>query len=136
MTRINVGVDPRELPRRALLAEHREMKRIPNMLRSKRLSCKCIETFKLGPGHVLFFTTRMLYLHRRYLAVYAECKRRNYNVENFESSFKNLLKAGFKNSLAVQQDYKPTSQDRALVVARLSERWHVLKCVPFRDSSL
>ena len=33
MTRINVGVDPSELNVKMLIAEHREIKRIPNLIK-------------------------------------------------------------------------------------------------------
>ena len=33
MTRINVGIDPSELNMKMLMAEHREIKRIPNCVK-------------------------------------------------------------------------------------------------------
>lgn len=77
MTRINVGVDPREIPKKALNAEHREIVRIPNDLRKgkyKNLS-KAPKEFTLGEGHVLFFATRIGYLKRRYQAIYDACTK-------------------------------------------------------------
>lgn len=130
MTRVNVGIDPRELPRSALLAEHREMKRIPNMLRSGRLSKKRIDKFCLGTGHMQFFTTRLHYLYRRYVAVYYTCKARGYKVQNFRSAF-----AGFINAKD-QEDYVPKTADRKLLQARLLERGHVLTRVKCRCKSL
>ena len=38
MTRINVGVDPSELTTKHLIAEHREIKRIPNCIKSGRFN--------------------------------------------------------------------------------------------------
>jgi hypothetical protein len=56
MTRINLGICPRRLPRVALLAEHREITRIPNAVRSGRASIRNIPSrFTLGTGHVRFF---------------------------------------------------------------------------------
>lgn len=128
MTRINVGIDPRELPRAALLAEHREMKRIPNQLRSGQLRKQRIESFRLNKGHVLFFTTRMRYLFRRYLIVRNECWRRNYRVMDFESCFAGLL--------AESNDYRPTTKDRALLRERLVERGHTLRKIVGRNKTL
>lgn len=81
MTRINVGLDPEELADDVLLAEHREMTRIPNAVRSGRanLDAPAPEAFCLGPGHVRFFYRRLGYLQRRYAAVYVECEsKRNW----------------------------------------------------------
>lgn len=128
MTRINVGIDPRELPRAALLAEHREMKRVPNQLREGRIRKQCIESFRLNTGHVLFFTTRMRYLFRRYLVVRNECWRRDYQVTDYESCF-----AG---SIEASADYHPTEDDRALLLERLKSRGHVLRKIVGRDKSL
>lgn len=130
MTRVNVGIDPRELPRSTLLAEHREMKRIPNMLRSGRLSRKRVDQFCLGSGHMQFFTTRLRYLYRRYVAVYYECKMRGYKVQSFRSSFAEFIQA--EN----QEDCMPTSADRKLLLARLQERGHELERVRHRCKSL
>ena len=130
MTRINVGIDPRELPRAALLAEHREMKRIPNKLKAGTLHKKRIEKFCLGTGHMHFFTTRLRYLYRRYVAVYHECKSRRYNVQNFRSAFSKIATA------KDQEDYQPTASDRKLLLARLQERGHTLVRVRGRCKSL
>lgn len=128
MTRINVGIDPRELPRQALLAEHREMKRVPNQLRSGRLKQKYIDSFRLGTGHVHFFTTRLRYLRRRYRAVHEECLRRGYAVQDFSSAFKGMLTG--------QSKYKPTLRDRKLLRERLHESGHVLLRIPARELKL
>lgn len=56
MTRINVGVDPSELNTKMLIAEHREIKRIPNVIKSGRYSLtNQPKKFTLGTGHVKFF---------------------------------------------------------------------------------
>lgn len=129
MTRVNVGIDPRELPRQALLAEHREIKRIPNQLREGKLYVAVIPKFGLGRGHVKFFTTRLKYLRRRrYRAVHAECVRRRYNVQDFDSAFVGLMRG--------QHDYEPTRADRHLMLDRLSVRGHELKRIRNRNKTL
>ena len=89
MTRINVGIDPRELQRAALLAEHREMVRIPNKVASgKYVNLNNIpKQFTLSEGHELFFTNKLGYLKRRYIAVYDACIENDYNVESYITSF-------------------------------------------------
>ena len=56
MTRINVGIPPADLNGRHLIAEHREIKRIPNLVNRGRYSLdNQPKLFKLGKGHVKFF---------------------------------------------------------------------------------
>ena len=77
MTRINVGIPPAELNGRHLIAEHREIKRIPNLVNRGRYSLdNQPKSFKLGTGHVKFFYDKLLYLKRRYDALYNECRKR------------------------------------------------------------
>ena len=75
MTRINVGIPPAELNGRHLIAEHREIKRIPNLVNRGRYSLdNQPDTFKLGKGHVKFFYDKLLYLKRRYDSLFDECR--------------------------------------------------------------
>ena len=60
MTRINVAVKPAELNDKMLIAEHREIKRIPNCIRKGRYSLDGQPaSFKLGTGHVKVFLRQM-----------------------------------------------------------------------------
>ena len=63
MTRINVGIPPAELTDKHLLAEHREIKRIPNCIAKGKYNMEGIpDKFKLGKGHVKFFYNKLEYL--------------------------------------------------------------------------
>ena len=74
MTRINVGIHPSELPIKMLIAEHREIKRIPNCIKSGRYSLTDIPAnFTLGQGHVKFFYNKLAYLRKRYEMIYKTC---------------------------------------------------------------
>lgn len=116
MTRINAGVHPAELPDKLLLAEHREITRIPNAVRRLNPSLdKLPEAFRLGTGHVRFFYNKMLYLQKRYAALLAECHARGFNVADKRSAFTGL---NYRN----WQGYRPTPQDRQLIVDRIRER--------------
>lgn len=85
MTRINVGVAPANLPRQLLLAEHREIVRIPNLVSSGRAIIASIPSvFCLGKGHVKFFYNKRHYLLRRYRMLTDECIRRGYNVSHYD----------------------------------------------------
>lgn len=80
MTRINV-VSPSELCDQHLLAEHRELTRIPNLVvRGKFNLDGQPDDYKLGEGHVKFFFDKLGYLFLRYLALYIECRTRGFNV--------------------------------------------------------
>ena len=63
MTRINVGIPPAELINQHLIAEHREIKRIPNCIAKGKYNMDNIpRRFKLGKGHVKFFYDKLEYL--------------------------------------------------------------------------
>ena len=86
MTRINIGVPVKTLTSKHLLAEHREIKRIPNVVARGRYNPKSIPpSFSLGKGHVSFFYNKLGYLKKRYQELYQECKERGYNVQNWIS---------------------------------------------------
>jgi hypothetical protein len=116
MTRINVAVKPIELNDKMLMAEHREIKRIPNCIKKGRYSLKGIpDKFTLGTGHVKFFYNKLEYLHDRYIDLYNECIRRGFNVTNYEEAFNDL-----PNEL--YNWYVETNRDRAIILERINER--------------
>lgn len=89
MTRVNL-VDPAELCDQHLIAELREIKRIPNAVLSGRASLTGIPkkfTVRLdseperGSGHVKFFYDKLGWLRERYLLVYKQAKDRGFNVQ-------------------------------------------------------
>lgn len=91
MTRVNAGIHPSELCDKHLLAEHREIKRIPNIVRSGKADLSSIPTeFTLGKGHVKFFYDKLLYLKKRYEEIYRESKRRGFEVTWYGESFDTL----------------------------------------------
>ena len=113
MTRINVAIPPEKLTYRHLLAEHREIKRIPNLIKSGRYNLNSIKPlFSLGTGHVSFFYNKLKYIHKRYLSIYTEAKRQGYNVTNFEDSFSDLPPE-------LYNDYVPTKRDYKIIKERL-----------------
>lgn len=114
MTRINAGIPPKLLTRQHLLAEHREMVRIPNAVYQGKadLSKPVPESFRMGAGHVRFFYDKLGYLFRRYRAVHRECVRRGYAVSDMRDAWKAVPK----------KEWRPRDRDAALVRARLRER--------------
>ena len=116
MTRINVGVHPSELPVKMLIAEHREIKRIPNCVRAGRYSLAGMPArFTLGAGHVKFFYNKLGYLRRRYEEIYRECALRGYKVQYFGGAFDGVPPE-------LLGDYTPAPEDRVLLVQRLAEK--------------
>lgn len=82
MTRVNV-VPVTELCDQHLLAEHREIKRIPNFVCKNNGNVKLAakdSVYCLGTGHVIFFRDKLGWLFDRYDALYDECVRRGFNV--------------------------------------------------------
>lgn len=82
MTRINV-VPVAELCDQHLLAEHRELTRIPNFILKHNGNVKLAplgSDYVLGAGHVRFFYDKLHYLYHRYINLYNECLNRGFNV--------------------------------------------------------
>ena len=116
MTRINVGIPPAELTDKHLLAEHREIKRIPNCVAKGKYNMDGIPNrFKLGKGHVKFFYNKLLYLSKRYLQLHEECVARGFNVQNY-------IKAWVNVPIELMNDYYPTKEDRLIVQQRINEK--------------
>jgi deoxyribonuclease (pyrimidine dimer) len=116
MTRVNVGVRPSELSRQHLLAEAREIKRVPNIVKSGRYSMAGQpKEFTLGTGHVKFFYDKLLYLKKRYVALYNEGRGRGYDMTDFSSAWDGVPSE-------MLGDYSPTKRDREITLERIKER--------------
>jgi deoxyribonuclease (pyrimidine dimer) len=116
MTRINVAIPPEELNTRHLLAEHRELKRIPNVVSRGRYNLKNTpKEFTLGKGHVAFFYDKLLYLKNRYEELYKECKNRNFNVSYYGNAWDNI-------PIHLMNDYIPTEHDEQIIRQRIKEK--------------
>lgn len=119
MTRINTGIHPSELPDKLLLAEHREIKRIPNCIAKGRFSLAGIpEEFTLGKGHVKFFYDKLGYLAKRYESLFDECKARGFNATFFGDAFADCE----DTNPELFGEYDETPRDREILLARIKER--------------
>lgn len=115
MTRINAGIKPCELEGKHLLAEHREIKRIPNAIAKGKFNLVGQPLkFTLGTGHVKFFYTRLLYLKKRYESLYKECIKRGYNVTYYGNAWDDIPNE-FMN------DYMPTESDKTIIRQRIKD---------------
>ena len=116
MTRINVGIPPAELVNQHLIAEHREIKRIPNCIAKGKYNMEGIpKKFKLGTGHVKFFYNKLLYLKNRYVSLYNECIKRGFNVQNYIGAWDNVPQE-------LMNDYKVEDNDIKIIKQRIDER--------------
>ena len=118
MTRINSAIPVKSLTDEHLLAEHREIKRLPSVL-YKSIEANTIDklpaSFCLGTGHVKFFLNKMLFIKKRYQQLHEECLNRGFNVEDYSSNFDNIP-SSFNN------DYTPTQEERILLIERITTR--------------
>ena len=121
MTRINV-VPPDELTVKHLVAEYREITRLPGNL-TKSLSRKTPfsmseipSKYTLGQGHVKFFYDKMLFLQKRFESLVNEMIRRGYQPSYTDSSIFIPKDKKFYN------DYQPTQDALSINRIRISER--------------
>ena len=115
MTRINL-VPPSELCDQHLLAEHRELTRIPNTIARGKFSLDGQPSeYKLGAGHVKFFFDKLTFLQRRYALLHAECLARGFNVIN-------KWPDDLPSDATLWRDYEATEQALSINRARIQER--------------
>ena len=118
MTRINCAIPVEKLTDEHLLAEHREIKRLPGCLDKsiKSGSIKKVpKTFCLGKGHVTFFVNKGKFTLNRYKKIYNECIKRGFNPTNFSENWNSC-------SQEYMNDYTPTSYDENILKKRIIYR--------------
>jgi len=121
MTRINV-VPVKELTVKHLVAEYREIARLPNNLfqslnrKGKPFDMAEIPSrYTLGKGHVKFFFTKFAFLKERFELLVDEMVRRGYNPTYRDSRI-------FEVDSKWMGEYIPTSEDIELNRQRIKER--------------
>ena len=115
MTRINL-IPPTELCDQHLLAEHRELTRIPNAVAKGKFHLKGQpEEYKLGEGHVRFFFNKTAFLKRRYDELHKECKARGFKVQY-------IWPETLPSSPELWLDYQPTDAALEINRQRIQER--------------
>lgn len=93
MTRINAKIQPRHLCDQHLVAEYREIVRIPNVVRAnpeRARKTKRPDHFVLGTGHVVFFYDKLRFLHYRFLELCTVMRERKFAVNMTDEMFHNL----------------------------------------------
>lgn len=146
MTRINANIDPIDLCDQHLLAEYREMVRIPNFVlggviqlndkliygikKQPKINFETIpDKFKLGPGHVKFFYTKIRFLHYRFLKIKLELNRRKIKNNITDSSFNEVYKRHPHLYQDVNLDYA-----NKIVMERILERIKTMKKFTFHGN--
>lgn len=125
MTRISATIKPIELCDQMLIAEHREIIRIPNTIKSGKAIVKNIpQDFRLGTGHVKFFYDKVLFLYNRYVDLNNECKNRGFNVTDYHECFEGLPSE-------LMKDWRPNSNVRTLLKNRVNERLSSMKSIRY-----
>ena len=76
MTKINASIEPKKLCDQHLLAEHRRIKRLTNLVNSKS---ELPSGFRSGSGHVLWFKYRLGFAKNRCMKSLKECLIRGFN---------------------------------------------------------
>jgi len=120
MTRINL-VDPGCLCDQHLLAELRELPRIPNGVLSGRLQVSYPDAplaYKLGAGHVKFFVNKLGWLAWRYELLLAEASARGFHIAPRFPAAELAAKIG----VSCLQQYKPQLKEISANIERICER--------------
>lgn len=116
MARVNVGVNPINLTDQHLFAESVEITMITGFLKSQNFEIKGKRPnqFKLGGGHILFFTDKISYLEQRLNAV---------NEEIFRRGFRTTNKINIEEyPTELRGDWKPNVEDSRLIKERIQDR--------------
>ena len=135
MTRINL-IDPSELCDKHLMAEYRELIRIPNAVYSGKMQTKYNDSpkeYTLGAGHVKFFVDKMLWLCNRHEALAYELVYREYNIELMTWDH---VMIEFMKSNKLWNDYNPTQPEIDLNVSRILDRMPENPKFTYREAPL
>ena len=117
MTRINAGIPPRVLSDQHLLAEHREIKRLPAVFANNTHPTEIPDEFSLGKGHVKFFLDKGKFTLTRYKQIYKECVDRGFEVTDYSKNWDI-----YKDHPVFNRDYKPTPEAIDSLRERIIER--------------
>ncbi len=127
MTRINT-IDPSLLTNEHLIAELRELPRIPNSIAEgkAKVDLKTIpETYRLGQGHVKFFYNKLAWLQARHTALRTEYFKRT------GKDFTILIDWTWLDSSLLKpvlfNNWIPTLTDHNANIARIKERLELRK---------
>ena len=119
MTRINSAIPVQCLTDEHLMAEYREIKRLPDCWKKSVKSGsinKIPAKFTLGKGHVLFFLNKHKFTFIRCRQLLNECRKRGFNVQNYLGNWTEAQEPTHWLS------YDHTIEERGLLIERISSR--------------
>ena len=122
MTRINL-VPPSELTDQHLIAEYREIFMVAGSLRRTLLSkngfqeSRVPRKYTLNKGHVYFFYNKGQYLHKRYLDLISEMKKRGFSPSDNRTFPDKIF---INNNL--YNDWMPDGEDLLLIRKRINQK--------------
>lgn len=130
MTRINANIKPKHLIDQHLIAEYREIIRIPNYVRnninkSRNAILRAPKTFKLNSGHVLYFYDKIQFLHKRFLSLKEEMDHRE-----IANNISDEMFLDFPIELYNDIDSNDLIDANKEVVHRILERISTMKKIP------
>ena len=118
MTRINC-VPVKELMDQHLLAEVREITRLPNNLyqslnRKSKPFCESEipPEYVLGKGHVKYFLNKFKWLENRFIQLLDECKDRGFNITHKDSSIFSNVPVKYYNNWTVSDKALERNRNR------------------------
>jgi deoxyribonuclease (pyrimidine dimer) len=122
MTRINL-VSVKDLMDQHLLAEHREITRLPKNLQTSlnRKSgplrdSEIPPSYVLGTGHVKFFMDKFQWLENRFKELTDECIARGFNITHRDETIFRNVPSKYYN------EYSPTLEEIKLNKSRIDDR--------------
>lgn len=115
--RCNAGIEPNVLLDQHLIAEQSELLIVDGMLRKNKfkMKSKIPNEFTLGKGHILFWTDKILYLHKRLIEIKEEIIRRGYKVTD-----KEFILDDYPDELL--NDWRPSNDASEIVKNRIAEK--------------
>lgn len=118
--RCNVGVNPANLFDQHLVAESVELKMVTGMMRyrinNNQKFGKSPPSFRLGKGHILFFTDKLAYLARRLDLINKEMRSREFKPGAPDYIDPSEFGDEYNN------DWSPSIKDSNLIRARITEK--------------
>ncbi len=112
MTRINV-VPVKELMDQHLLAEIREITRLPNNLRTSLTrksgplkSSEIPPEYVLGKGHVKFFMDKFKWLEGRFKDLLEECQNRGFTIKHKDATIFSKVPSKYYGTYQVTEEAK------------------------------
>lgn len=131
MTRINANIKPELLIDQHLLAEYREIVRVPNAVTKmgeKILTRKIPQAFSLGTGHVTYFYNKLKFLHNRFNDIRDELSRRGFRTNMTDEMF--TTDSLYRHLCYGDLDPLELTRANKLVVERIISNIRTMKSVP------